>query len=541
MKLRDYQQEAIDSIYSYFCEKAGNPIVVAPTGAGKSVIIAKFVEGVVGRWSEQRILMITHVKELVEQNFEKLITVWPEAPAGINAASLGRRDTTENIIFASIQSVFRSARKIGFFHLVLVDECHLIQEKNEGMYNSLLIDLKKINPKIKVIGFTATPYRMKSGHLIGDKSLFTDIAYEIQIKTLINQGHLCRVVPKQTETEIDVSGVKIRGGEFVAGDLERAIDLDDINKAIVKEIISAGQSRKKWLVFCAGVSHAHHICDEFRANGITSEVVTGETPKDERAKIIADFKAGKIKALTNVNVLTTGFDAPDTDLLACLRPTKSTGLWVQMVGRGMRPAPNKDNCLVLDFAGNTARHGPIDEISIGHIAEKDEKGDAPTKTCPECMTIVHAAASTCIECGFEFPAPEIKIEKKASTAVLLAMDLKPKVERAAYIHASIYRKPGKPEMLLFEVYGAGLIGNDYLCLEHGGYATEKAINRFYEYTGLMPMKTAQASFDLLASIEGAKINEIFGTILNVSFPIPEKAVHLQKNGKYWNISKVEAA
>lgn len=523
MKLRDYQQESIDSIYSYFSHNAGNPIVVAPTGAGKSVIIAKFCEGVVSRWPEQRILMLTHVKELVAQNFEKLTTVWPEAPAGINAASLKRRDTDENIIFASVQSVYKKWENLGRFDLVLVDECHLIPNGGEGMYNKLLAGLRKFNSKLKVIGYTASPYRMKSGHLIGEKTLFTDIAYEIKIKTLIDRGYLCKVVPKATKTELDVSGVKMRGGEYIAGELENAVDNDVINKSAVQEIIEYGQDRKSWLVFCTGVSHAHHICDELQSNGITAKVVTGETPQAERDKTINDYKAGHIRALVNVNVLTTGFDAPETDLLACLRPTKSTGLWVQMIGRGMRPAPGKENCLVLDFAENTAEHGPIDAVDIKAKKQNDEPGEAPVKICPECDTYLHAAAIECIECGYEFPPQEPKIKPKASTAQLLSFEEKPNLIAITRIDLSIHKKAGKPDSLRADLYsGLFHVCPDFLCLDHGGYAADKAISRFKQYFGHYPNGNVKQVFD--------------------SFDKPAVDVSLQvkttKNGRYTNVTAV---
>lgn len=547
MKLRDYQQNAINAIYDYFTVLIGNPLIVAPTGAGKSVMIAKFVEGVISTWPDQRILMLTHVKELIAQNFEKLMAVYPEAPAGINAASLNQRDTTSSVIFASIQTVYKKAYEIGFFNLVIVDECHLIPEGGEGMYNRLLKDLRRINPKLKVIGFTATPFRLKTGNLIGENTLFTDIAYEIPIKTLIDQGHLSKVVPKATDAEIDVSGVKIRGGEFIAGDLERAVDTEALNRAIVEEIITHGADRKKWLVFCTGVSHAAHIRDEFIDHGINCETVTGDTPKAERERIINDYKAGRIKALTNVNVLTTGFDAPDTDLLACLRPTQSTGLWVQIVGRGMRTAPGKENCLVLDFAGNTLRHGPIDEIKMGNKKAKDEPGEAPAKSCPECLTLQKISALECEECGFVFPVRETPdLTHKASTAQLLSFEAKPMYRGADTITASIYRKADKPPMLRFDIYEdendyeSNKVASDYLCIEHGGYATSKAKSRFQEYTGLRCPDDCETAFGMLKKLDGATEESFFGKSTNVTFKAGKK-VCLKKNGKYVNVSKVIAA
>lgn len=523
MKLRDYQQESVDAIYNYFASNNGNPLIVAPTGAGKSVIIAKFCQGVVSRWPDQRILMVTHVKELVAQNFEKLITVWPDAPAGINAASLKRRDTDSNIIFASVQSVYKKWVDLGRFDLVLVDESHLIPQGSEGMYNRLLDGLRKFNSNLKVIGFTATPYRMKTGHLIGEKTLFTDIAYEIRIKTLIDRGYLCKVVPKATKTDFDLSNVKIRGGEYIAGQLENAVDTAEITRGAVKEIIEHGKERKSWLIFCTGVNHAYHVCEELETKGVTAKVVTGETPLTIRDAAINDYKAGRIRALVNVNVLTTGFDAPETDLLACLRPTKSTGLWVQMIGRGMRPADGKENCLVLDFAENTAEHGPIDAIEIRAKKQNNEPGEAPVKICPECDTYLHAAALECIECGHEFPPPKPKIKPKASTAQLLSFEEKPQCIEITRIELSIHKKPGKPDSLKADLYsGFNHVCPDFLCLDHGGYAADKALTRFKQYFGHYPNGNVRQVFESFSS------KKVAVSLL----------VRTTKNGKYTNIVHV---
>lgn len=523
MKLRDYQEESIQSIYDYFAGANGNPLIIAPTGAGKSVIIAKFVEGVVSRFPEQRILMLTHVKELVQQNFEKLMAVWPEAPAGINAASLKRRDTKHNIIFASVQSVYKRWHELGRFDLILVDECHLIPNGGDGMYNTLLQGLRRFNPKLKVVGFTATPYRMKTGNLIGEGTLFTDIAYDIKIKTLIDRGYLCKVVPKHTKTALDFSNVKMRGGEYIAGQLEKAIDHADINQAAVNEIVEHGKDRKSWLIFCTGVGHAHHIAEEIRAHGITAKVVTGETPNAERERIIADYKAGRVRALVNVNVLTTGFDAPETDLLACLRPTKSTGLWVQMIGRGMRPAEGKENCLVLDFAENTREHGPIDAVEIRAIKAKDEPGDAPVKICPKCEMYLHAAVRECEECGYQFPAPEVKIVAKASTAQLLSFERSEEIYNVTKLEVSIHKKDGKPDSLRVDLYsGLRHICPDFLCLDHGGYATQKGVKRFKEYFGRAPAGDVR------------QIAGELGHTINVTLQ-----VRTTQNGKYTNVISVE--
>jgi len=388
MELRPYQRAAIDGITSYFEHMHGNPLVVMPTGTGKSVVIAGFVREAFEGWPDTRILMLTHVKELIAQNFAALIRSWPEAPAGIYSAGLNKRDIGAQILFAGIQSIAKKAYHVQRCDLVLIDEAHLIGRGDAGMYRKFLSDLHQINPQLKVIGFTATPYRMDSGMLHhGEGRIFTDIAYEAKILEMFEAGYLSPVTTNPTTTTLDITGVGTRGGEFIAGQLEKAVMAGDQTALAVQEIVTLGRDRGSWLAFCTGVDHAIQVRDEIRKHGIDCETVTGETPPAERDRMLRAFKAGKLRALTNANVLTTGFDAPGVDLIALMRPTKSVGLYVQMIGRGTRLAEGKEDCLVLDFAGNVTLHGPIDKIDVQKNAKTAGDGEAPKKECPQCAVM----------------------------------------------------------------------------------------------------------------------------------------------------------
>ena len=471
--LRPYQQEAIDAIYAYFEDHKGNPLIVIPTAGGKALVLAAFSEGVLKTWPDQRILAVTHVRELIAQNHAEMIGLWPEAPAGIYSAGLGRREADARILFAGIQSVHRKAAEIGHCDLVLIDEAHLIPTASATMYRRFLDELTAINPKLKVIGFTATPYRLDSGMLHeGEGALFTDIAYEISVRGLIDQGYLCPLVSKQPKTKLDVAGVGSRGGEFIASELQAAVDQEVITRAAVSEIIAYGEDRKSWLAFCSGVDHARHVAEEFRSRGISCETIFGDTPKDERDGIIAAFKRQEIRALASMGVLTTGFNAPAVDLIAMLRPTKSAGLYVQMAGRGTRLAPGKENCLVLDFAGNVSRHGPIDLVEPRKPGGGGG-GEAPTKVCPECESILPIAASECPDCGYEFPSPEVKIAPTASTLAILSG----KRDRWVEVTSVTYRKhtkQGSPPSMRVEYHCGLAIHREWVCFEHQGYARLKA-------------------------------------------------------------------
>jgi len=520
--LRPYQNEAIDYTFKYFEEYDGNPLIVLPTGTGKSFVIAEFCRRVLTNWGDCKIVVVTHVRELIKQNYDELKRLWPEANAGINSAGLNQRDFEPSIVFSGIQSVHQHATKFTKVDLVLVDEAHLIPRKTNTMYQKFLKTLKVMNPHMRVIGLTATPYRLDSGLLCSGKdALFTDISYEAALSDMVKQGYLTKLISKEPKTRLDVTGVSTRGGEFVAGELERAVDKDDVNRAAVKEIVAFGQQRKSWLLFCAGVSHATHIAELVRSHGVTCGTIFGDTPKAERDRIVADFKAGRIQALASMGVLTTGFNAPSVDLIALLRPTQSVGLYVQIMGRGMRNHDGKQDCLVLDFAGNVARHGPVDRINPKKPRRSDEAGEAPTKTCPECKSIVHAAAMECMDCGYIWPPREIKIDRTASTLPVMAAAIPEEWVKVNAVYYRRHQKPGSPDSMRVE-YRSGLITyREWICFDHRGYAQEKA-RKWWQHRmagpGILPKNTTEAIAQSDSLLKPAEIK-------------------VRKNGKYTEITE----
>jgi DNA repair protein RadD len=485
--LRPYQQESIDALYRYLEAEDGNPVVVLPTGSGKSLVLAEIVRDACTNWPGTRILILAHVRELVLQNSQELLSHWNDCDLGIYSAGLGSRDLHNQVLVASIQSVYRRAFDLGAFDLILVDEAHLIPRTSDGMYRTFLKNAKLMNPAVRVIGLTATDYRLDSGRLTeGRDRFFHKVAYEANVRDLIRDGYLCRVTTRPTSTQFDLSGVHVRGGEFIPGELAAAVDLEAITRAAVAEIVAAGQDRAAWLVFCSSVAHAGHVAEELRKYGIEAGVVTGETPTLERDTLIRDFKAGRLRALCNMNVLTTGFNAPQVDLLAVLRPTKSAGLYVQMIGRGTRNAPGKTNALVLDFGRNIERFGPIDALAVQGGRPKDdaEPGEAPVKVCPDCNSYVLIACTKCEECGHEFPPPAPKVQPKAAKAAILSDEVEPEWLPVNYVYYAEHAKVGKPTSLRVD-YRCGLKRfSEWICLEHTGYARQKAL--FWWRTRALP-------------------------------------------------------
>jgi DNA repair protein RadD len=496
ISLRPYQKEAIDSTFRYFKDNDGNPLIVLPTGTGKSVVIAEFCRQTLKDWPDTKILVVTHVRELIKQNHDELKTLWPEAPAGINSAGLKKRDYDPSIVFCGIQSVHKKASKFVKVDLVLIDEVHLVPRKTNTMYQRFLSNLKIMNPHMRVIGLTATPYRLDSGLLhAGKEALFDAVSYEAELKDMVDQGYLTRLMSKQPKTRLDVSSVSIRGGEFVAGELERAVDRTDVNESVVREIVVLGAERKSWLIFCAGVKHATHIAEIVRRYGVSCETIFGDTPSAERDRIVRDFKAGKIRALASMGVLTTGFNAPIVDLLAILRPTESTGLYIQIMGRGMRNSPGKEDCLVLDFAGNIARHGPVDRVNPKKPRQSDGEGVAPTKTCPKCQSIVFAGTSECPDCGYRWPPTPIAIDQTATTLPVMSMNAPSEWFKVNSVSYRLHKKAGSPDSMRVE-YRCGIaLHSEWVCFDHKGYPHDKALRwwqRRMTGPGILPKSTADA-------------------------------------------------
>lgn len=473
LQLRDYQRAAIDGLYDYWAGGRGNhPILVAPTGSGKSLILAKLIEDAMS-FPGTRVMVLTHVKELLEQNAKELIEAYPIADFGFYSASIGQKRLDKPITFAGIQSVWKQAFDIvPPPDLVLIDECHMLPKDTTTRYGRFIADLQTCNPEVKIVGLTATPYRLDSGYLHkGEGALFDGIAYDIPVAMLMEQGYLAPVISKGSVNKIDLTNVKMRGGEFNESDLATAASDPELVRATVAEIVELGADRRAWLVFASGIKHAEMIHAEMQSHGIKAEVVTGSDAKSEREAKIASFKAGRLRCLINVNVLTTGFNVPQVDLVALVRATASTGLYIQMVGRGTRTAPGKENCLLLDYGQNVERHGFIDAVKPK--PKSSGEGTAPVKTCEHCQTICHAAARVCPQCGAEFPAPTPNHGTKAYGGAVLSSQVQAEWLFVDEVTYALHKKQGKPDSVKVS-YRCGLtIINEWLCPDHGGYAASR--------------------------------------------------------------------
>jgi DNA repair protein RadD len=545
--LRDYQLQSVDALMEFLGRPGCNPILALPTGAGKSVIQAAFIKRVLEQWPSERFLLATHSKELLTQNADKIAAMLPGVGVGMFSAGLGRKELGYQITVAGIQSAHKLAHRMGDISIVIIDECHLVSKTDDTMYHRFLADLRKLCPHVRIIGMSATPYRLDSGPLIkGRAAIFNAIAHSVSMKYLIEQGHLARLVSAKTTARANTAGVRVQGGEFVAGELEKAVNVDELTNKALDEAMKLCADRASWIVFCVGVDHAAAVNTAIQARGVSSAVVVGDTLPLERARHLGDFKAGRLRVLVSVGVLTTGFDAPNADALICLRPTQSPGLWVQIVGRVSRTCPGKRDGLVLDFTDNTRTHGPVDMIEVdgdgnpstSPLMECEKCGDlTPRKDatcvhcghvrgrpCPKCNQTIPVGTNECRACGYVIVPieREIKHATKAEGGALLSGVEEAVAETVDGWAPKRHSKPGKPDSVCVEYDTGYILGprREWICFEHDGYAGRKAALWWVQHGGMSPAPTT--------------VTEAIGRWRELSMP---SELHVRRNGKYWEITR----
>lgn len=412
-KLRYYQSEAVEAVFrSLKASRSSRPLVCLPTGSGKSLVIAELARKAVREFNG-RVLVLQHRAELIEQNAEKIAAMLPGEDVGIYSASLGKKSPSNKIVVAGIQSIYSKADLIAPRNLIIVDESHLINIDSEStMYSRLLNDISGIQPSPpRIVGLTATPFRTGSGDIYGDGKMFSEVCYTAGLVDLIDQGFLCNLAMPADIRGISTDGLIVKLGEYDQSECSsrfRKITSEAIHKTVI-----AAKDRESVIVFCSGVDHAAEVCSELsKLNQGDAAIITGETHPVERISTIDKFRNGDIRWLVNCDVLTTGFDAPNVDCVVLLRATASKGLYSQMIGRGLRIAPSKKDCLVLDFGGNIRRHGSLDDIRAEAAIEKRIK-ETTEKTirdggrmCPSCFNHVPTCDRSCSHCGFTMPTRE---------------------------------------------------------------------------------------------------------------------------------------
>ena len=470
---RQYQTDTVDAWWQDVESSADvHPIVSVPTGGGKTVIMAKLIERYLEKYPDNKIVILSHTQEILRQDYDALIQVLPYHDIGIMSAGLGHYELRQ-ITIAGIQTAYNRIDQFKWTNLFIVDECHTVNHKANGMYRKLFDEVPGT-----IAGMSATVFRSGHGYIHHGGGVFNRLSHDLtsvdNFNKLVNDGYLTKLTSVSPEMEMDVENLKQTAGDYQIKHMGERFDRHAITNKAVTELVKYGQHNyKKWLVFAIDIDHCDNICKELINQGIDARVLHSKMEFD-RDKTIDRFKTGDTRALVSVGMVTTGFDAPNIDLIALLRPTKSALLHVQMVGRGLRVAPGKSHCLVLDFAGNTERLGPINDVRIPKKTKKGNKLLRPImKRCPACRSLHPPAVRICDICGHEFHF-EVNINVRASTTAIVKGPVEKKWLNVTHVQYTLHKKFGKPDSMLV-VYHCGLTKvKEWVCLEHGGFAGRKA-------------------------------------------------------------------
>lgn len=526
--LRPHQQEAHDAVLEHWKNGGGNPLIDHCVGSGKSLTQAAIAATVVQRWGAS-VLGLTMTKELIGQNYDAMRAYWPDAPAGINCAGLKRRDAKQSIVFAHPASIVRNVKLLGKRHVVMIDEVQNVSRKEEAStYGKIITQLRDAVPDLRLVGLSGTCYRLDSGLLWepwkGAQSIWDEPVHTYNMLDGIRDGYLVPIIPRVGGVNLSSAGVGTRGGEYIDSQVQKAVDKDELNKAIVADIIAKTYDRNSVLVFAAGIEHAEHLHAEFVQSSASAVVIHGELSDAERDARIDYFMRGAAKYAINVGILTTGFNHPPCDAAALVMMTKSKGKLVQILGRVMRAHPGKANALALDYGGSIRELGCIDQLVGSKVA--GEPGKAPTKTCPVCETIVPASALKCTNCDHEWEKPDPKLSAEAFDAPILSTQQGAEWHEVQRVHYSLYSKldpatmQPMPKSLRVSYYCGGTINaNEFLAFAHPKPGARR----------LAQMKWARYSTGLVVP---STAEEALGMVAELRKPA---RIQLRKNGKYWEV------
>ncbi len=402
MELRPYQTEAVDELlFFYLQQRPESGLCVLPTASGKTIIFAEFIRQLFTLKPASRVLVLSHTQEIVLQNAEKVRQVWPQADVGVYCAGLDRREV-KRITSASRDTFIAEVNTYPYWDLVIVDEAHLISPDESSRYQRLLTTLKRANPQVKVIGFTATPFRMKDGHIFGShaSALFDRVVFKKRIDELVNSGYLCPLHAIKVEPAgvADLGQVRITQKDFNATDLAKVTVVERLVSAIVDDWLFKTLGTLPTVFFASSVAQAELFANALNDRGLFYPVITARTKKSERTEMLAQFSEGKIPGLINVATLTTGWDAPHLACIVLARPTLSAGLFLQIIGRGLRLHKSKTETLLLDYGQNLARFGMPERVRPVSENRREFFETEQVKSCPDCESIVSSYELSCPFC-----------------------------------------------------------------------------------------------------------------------------------------------
>jgi DNA repair protein RadD len=567
IKFRPYQRQCIDAFYQYYdTGRGGHGLIVVPTAGGKSLIIGGLATEICQTYSGQRILILSHVRELILQNHSKVLAAWREAPAGIYSAALGRRQAHADICTATIQSVYKKAAVLGHRDLCFIDEAHLLQAGNMGMYGRLIAELLAINPAMKLCGFTATDYRLDCGLLTeGDGKIFDDTIIEIPISHLLEEGYLTPPISKSSLVQADLEGVKRTAGEFNLKQMAERFDQRAFISAALDADLPFFADRRSIALFCATLENAAHVADGMLERGIDCEVIDGEMSVEDREDKLERFRSGELRALASVGVITTGTDIPNIDCIDLFRATESPGLLQQIVGRGFRVMYKegydldtrqgrldairngiKPNFLVLDHGGNIERHGAITHIEKPARREKGERAKIPKakcRICEICRTAWPLEITICGMCGHQMKIerdPTTNLNVEASNANIMGTAFM-RGESAQWfdvddVKYSRHKKEGAPHTLKVTYYCGVLQFNEWKHFERIGSLRQEALKWWGMRTAKVPPDDVAEALKWVETlkkplrIQVVKKENLYEVIRYGFQPIPQKSTGITATG-----------
>jgi DNA repair protein RadD len=528
VELRPYQKEAISTIVAALKAK-DNCLLQAATGGGKTIIFASLISQWINAYPKMKIMVLAHRQELIDQAYEKLTMVDPTAwtKTGKACAGLGRVITDSQVVIGTLQTLVR--RKISQqVQLLIVDEAHRIPSMDQdSQYRTLIWRLREEFPRMRLLGVTATPFRLKHGYIYGQENdWFDDLDYSINLKTLISDGYLVPIRIKINESEglqKELAKVEKSGGEYKIDSLQGVMCKQTFISTAVEAWENYGEGRLNAIIFAVTIQHAELLRAAFIAAGHKVGIVHSKMPQQERKDILNAFERSEINFVVNVGILTEGWDSPKVDLIIMARPTLSPGLYVQMIGRGTRLYPGKENLLILDLANNSLKHGPPWDPII-----KEGLNSPEGKVCPKCRILIEKTWSKeCPECGYVFDEPELSDEEKVlidyEQVTMKELGMGKEVLLVVYEwEAYVYESRNGNEMVKFTLRtNAGPV-NEFLDFEgnSGQWSYKKAWKWWVRMAdGSPPPKTATEACESLDKI----------TIPTI--------VTACKEGKFWKVVK----
>ena len=566
IKLRPYQQEALAAVVAAVRQQP-EVLLQASTGAGKTILFSALIQDFLTRYAgRMRIVVLAHRETLVRQAYEKLLQVWPEGAfqIGIACASVSKRaELDKPVVIGSVQTLQRRLDDMPEVNLVIVDEVHRMPPRAAAgaapsQYEVLINAFRQVYPSMRLFGVTATPYRLNWGYIYGDKKTrdpernwFKTLTWSIGIDTLQDQGFLCPLTPMGIDAP-DLEGVGVNG-DYVIGELSDEMSKSVHLESAVQALEKYGQERRHVVVFAVTIEHAELLQEAFINHGCTTGIVHSNMPHDAVLAGLKAFNDGQVRVLVNVGMLTEGWDCPCADCIILCRPTKSTALYVQMVGRGLRIAEGKEDCLLLDLAGCWKEHGspsrpivrvgrqPRDTIecpecglendvrrvlceSCNAKLRPDSTSDEET-LCPHCGTAVTNRTIICPDCGGECK----RIEHKAQE--LHRLDAS---DDTLELKAELLREP-KPNWHFVSRRGDPMLKLTLECQVEGLW-WPITVNDFWDIEGNASTWGQQKAAYKWSALSGERapdtLDEAESRWYELDFP---KEITVRKKGGWWNV------